>query len=155
MQGQSTLIMVWAVLVLSQVVYLVIPALLTLPNTGRNSDFLRLFAGCLGVVAFLQAVGVAIYFRRGVLAPIASGQLDVRTAAGAGRLFRVLIICWVVGESIAIYALVLRFLGAPTGFWAPFPIAAAVLFLYVRPWHPKLLRRSTTQELARSGRPLS
>ncbi len=155
MQGKSTLITVWAVLVLSQVIYLIVPALRVLPNAEENLDFLSLFAGCLGFVAFLQAVGVSIYFRRGALAPIADGRLDVRTAPGAARLFTVLIICWVLAESIAIYALVLRFLGAPVTLWAPFPVAAASLFLFVRPWHAGLSRAPTAQDLAESGRPIS
>lgn len=155
MQGRSTLVIVWSVLVVSQVIYLIVPALRTLPNTEENMAFLPVFAGCLGVVAFLQAVGVAICFRRGVVSAVADGRLDVQGSSGAGRLFTVLMICWVLAESIAIYALVLRFLGAPLPLWGPFPIVAAALFLYVRPWHPALSSEPTSQERAQSGRPLS
>jgi len=93
MQGKSTLVTIWAVLALSQVIYLIIPAFRVLPDAEGNTDFLALFAGCLGFIVFLQVVGVVVYFRRGALAPIAEGRLDARTAAGAARLFTVLVIC--------------------------------------------------------------
>jgi uncharacterized membrane protein len=121
---------------------------------GEGPTAFGLFAATLGVVALVEAVVLVVVLRRGALEPIEDGRLDPASAAGAARLLTVLVVGWALAESVAIYGLVLRFLGAPTTYWLPFAAAGAILLLVARPWQPGLSRPATSAELARSGRPL-
>lgn len=149
---RSTLLIVWCALAISQVIYLGLPA--PGPEPAPDPGFLDLLAGLLGVVALAEAAGIWFLLQHRAIAPIARGQLRPDGPEGVQQLFQALVVCWVLAGSVAIYGLVLRFLGAPASHSLPFAAAGAVLLLYARPWHPGLRAPASTVDRASSAKPL-
>jgi hypothetical protein len=130
----DTNLVLWGALAVSQVIYLFVPEFVDLGRDGPP-EALSL---ALAAVAVVEAIGVVVYFRQAALGPVQRGVLDPKSAGGAPQLFQVFILCWVLAESIAIFALVLGVLGAELVVRVPFVIGAAGLLFVCRPWHPGL-----------------
>lgn len=122
----------WVVLVVSQCIYLAIPS----PGSAEAPP--PVIPLVLGLVAVTQGIGALAWFRIAGVSKIQSGALDPASAEGMGRLFVVLVLAWVMVEAIAIYGLVMRFLGAP--FWQAglFSACAFVLMASMHPWQSGL-----------------
>ena len=71
---------------------------------------------------------------RGRARAAARGDLDLREPKGVAQLFTTLIIAWVLAESIAIYGLVLRVVGAGIDLWSSYSVVGGLLLLVGRPW---------------------
>jgi hypothetical protein len=154
MNEREKAFVIWVAMAVSQVICLVLPAGQGPTATGEGPSAFGLVAATLGLAAAIETVVLVVVLRRGALGPIEDGRLDPAAPAGAARLLAVLIVGWALAESVAIYGLVLRFLGAPATHWLPFAAAGGILLLVARPWQPGLSRPATSAELARSGRPL-
>ena len=146
----QTFVVTWAVLAVSQVVYLLVPA----PTRENASALPNVFPIALAAVAFIQAVGIVTLLRIRAFAPVQSGRIDPSSKSGAAQLFTTLILAWILAESIAIYGLVLRFLHFSRPYSASFAVAGALLLFVGRPWHPRLRKPDSTIDLARSGTPI-
>jgi hypothetical protein len=143
-------------LAVSQVIYVFVGGQLKGFRTSpTDPDFIRVTSVALGFVALIEAIGIIVLFRRGAILPIREGRLDPTSGVGIGRLLMVLIACWALAESIAIYGAVLQFLGSQVHCWTPFSVAGAVLLLAVRPWHRGLSRPPRSSDLAGSAEPIS
>jgi hypothetical protein len=125
---------VWIVLVVSQCIYLVVPA----PPTASAQGPQPMFAPILGAIAVAQALGVVVYFRRAGIARVQRGDLDPSTPEGMGQLYVVLMMSWVLTESVAIYGLVLRFLAAPWLVSGAFALGAFALMAVTNPFQSGL-----------------
>lgn len=139
----------WVALVVSQAIYLGIPS----PRAGEGTP--QAFAAVLALVATTQAVGVLLFFRIAGVRRIQSGKLDPTTAAGMGQLFTVLILSWVLTEAIAIYGLVLRFLGGPLWQTGLFALAAFALMVVTQPWQSGLEPPVSSAERGRDPSPIA
>jgi len=138
----------WVVLVFSQCIYLVIPS----PESVGGPP--PMFPAILGAVAVAQAAGVLLFFRVAGVSKVRAGALDPLTAEGLGRLFVVLIMSWVLTEGIAIYGLVLRFLGAPMWQGGLFSLGAFVLMGATNPWQEGLKPPVSSAERGRDATPI-
>ncbi len=117
----------WATLLASQLVYLVIllSGVLEVPDEpGMPSTFPAVLAG----VAILSAAGAHFFWRR------ASGAgLSLHDSRPEPEVaFQGYLVAWVLDESIAILGLVLGFLGFGPAIWVPFQVGAFVLMLLHR-----------------------
>jgi hypothetical protein len=130
MPQQMTSLILWASLALAQLLYVVLP----IPVQENDPDFLSSLALAMGVVAFAEAIGALVLLRSRALGPISAGTLDPQSRQGVAGLFTTLIICWVLAESIAVYGLVLRIMGAESDLWSPFAVVGGLLLLVCRPW---------------------
>ena len=115
---------------LAQLLYVVLP----IPVQENDPDFLSTLALAMGVVAFAEAIGTLALLRIRALGPISAGTLNPQSREGVAGLFTTLIICWVLAESIAVYGLVLRVMGAESDVWSPFAVVGGLLLL--RFFHP-------------------
>jgi hypothetical protein len=145
------LVIIWAALAISQLVYLCLPA----PPLERTAPASDLFPLALGVVAIVQAAIIVAILRVRAFEPVQSGRLDPSSKAGAAKLFIALMVAWILAESVAINGFVLRFLHFPRAITLPFSIAGVFLLYVGRPWSAKLKRPASTADLARSNTPLS
>ena len=143
-------VIVWSALAISQVIYLSLPA----PPRESPANLLGVFPLALGVVAFAESVGMVALLRIRAFNPIQTGRLDPLSQKGVTELFTTLILAWMLAESIAIYGLVLRFLGFGMAYSSPFAAAGAFLLFLGRPWQAKLRKPVSSADLARSGTPL-
>jgi F0F1-type ATP synthase membrane subunit c/vacuolar-type H+-ATPase subunit K len=118
---------VWAVLLLSQLVYVGIAA----SGVGRETSGPPpdVFVVALGVVAVGTALGAHLCWRRSR----GAGRAVNEAPPTQQQAFTFFLLAAVLDESIAIYGLVLAFLGAPAETWAPFSVAAFALLLIHRP----------------------
>jgi hypothetical protein len=124
--------LVHLVLLVSIPLYFVLPELLS----PKGSGDLRLMRGLLSAMALLSA-GFAVVFRKRVLEPAADSlRLRPEDAAALVRWRAAHIISFALCESVALFGLVLRFLGATTFEAAPFFAVAFVLMLAFRPSAP-------------------
>jgi hypothetical protein len=144
----SQLWIVWAALLSSQLVYLMVPI------PPREAVVEPVFVWALGFVALVEAVGIVVFLRVALFGPIRRGELDSATKPGEQRTFVVLLVAWTLAESIAIYGLVLRFLQFERPYTLPFAIAAALLCAYSHPWSSALRKPPSSTDLARSGTPI-
>lgn len=146
---------IWAVLVLSQFIYLAVLGSGIFQNEASDSSFLRLMSYSLGSVCLAEVVIVLFVFRRYVVRPIQGGTVDPSTPPGAQRVLSPLLICWVLIEAIAIHGLVLAVLaGSSARYMLPFLAVSLLLMWFTRPWGPSLQPASDPATLARSGRPV-
>jgi F0F1-type ATP synthase membrane subunit c/vacuolar-type H+-ATPase subunit K len=113
---RTTFAIIWGVLALAQLLYVAVP----LPVKEKDPELLSTLALVLGFVAFSQALAIVALLRIRALGPIASGDLDLREQSGMAKLFTTLILTWILAESIGVYGLVLRMLGAESDLWSPF-----------------------------------
>jgi F0F1-type ATP synthase membrane subunit c/vacuolar-type H+-ATPase subunit K len=121
---------IWGVLALAQLLYVAVP----LPVQEKDPELLSTLALVLGFVAFSEALAIVALLRIRALGPIASGDLDLREQSGLTKLFTTLILTWILAESIGVYGLVLRMLGAESDLWSPFAMLGGLLLLICRPW---------------------
>jgi F0F1-type ATP synthase membrane subunit c/vacuolar-type H+-ATPase subunit K len=142
---------VWSVLLVSQLIYLILP----LPASDSTTRLPEVFPAALGFVAFTQAVAIVAALRVRAIQPIRAGLLDPTSETGAANLFVTLLICWVLAESIAIFGLVLRFLHFEWMYSFPFAVAGALLMLIARPWQAGLKPPRSLADQARTGTPIS
>ena len=147
----QTFLLIWAALAVSQVIYFFLPA----PPRDGAANLSDMFPLVLGAVAFAQGVGIVALLRVRAFGPIQRGRLDPTSKEGAAQLFTTLILAWVLAESVAIYGLVLRFLGFELLYSAPLSVAGALLLFLGRPWQSKLARPASSADLASSAGPLS
>ena len=145
-----TFVILWAVLAVSQVIYLAVP-LFAEVGTATLSE---VFPMVLGVVAFVQGVIVVVILRAQAFSPIQSRRIDPTTTEGLAKLFTPLLLAWVIAESVAIYGLVLRLLNFDFQYWIPFSVAGAFLLFLGRPFHSKLKKPASSADLARMGGPI-
>jgi len=151
----STPDVVWAVLVLSQLVYLAVLELGIVRNEAVDAGLLRIMSVALGIVCLAEVALVVFLFRRYVVRPVRMRDLDLSTLRGAQRLLPPLLICWVLAEAIAVHGLVLAVLaGASALHMAPFLAVSLGLMWFTRPWGPSLRPATGSAALARSGRPI-
>jgi hypothetical protein len=141
---------VWISLIVSQCIYLGLPV----PEAAGGRDDLPMLAGALAFVALSEAVGAFAWFRIGAVGRIQGGHIDPSSVEGAGQLFQVLIVCWVLAESIAIYGLVLRFMHAPLWMTAPFAVVAFVSMGAMNPFQSGLSRPVASAERGRDPTPI-
>lgn len=139
----------WVALIVSQVIYLVLPV------AGSGAGAPQSMAAALAMVATSQAVGVIVYFRVAGVNRIKSGKLDPSTPAGMSALFTVLILSWVLIESIAIYGLVLRFLGGAIWQTALFSLGAFALMVATNPWQGGLQAPASSEGRGRDSTPIA
>ncbi len=128
---RTTLSIIWGVLALAQLLYVALPLQI---EGSRDPGFLSTLGLALGFVAFSEAIAIVALLRIRALGPIARGDLDLREPKGVAQLFTTLIIAWVLAESIAIYGLVLRVLGAESDLWSAYSVVGGLLLLVGRPW---------------------
>lgn len=140
--------LVWIVLVISQGIYLLVPT----PEGREGAP--ELFTQVLLVVAVTEGLAILAFFRLAAVAKIQKGDLDPRTPEGMGRLFVVLMLCWVLSESVAIYGLVLRFMGAPFGWVAVFALGGFVLMMATNPFQAGLKPPLSSAERGRDASPI-
>jgi len=87
-------------------VFVYVGVAMSLPQRPLRQVSPSLFVAALVVVAALQGLAT-LWLRQSLLvAPARAGRLDLDSEAGAQRLFRVALICFVLSESVAIYGLV-------------------------------------------------
>ena len=141
---------VWASLVVSQCIYLLIPS----PGLEVFQANLPVMAAALAGVALLQTIGLLAWFRVGGTQRIQNRRVDPSTLEGAAQLFQVLMICWVLVESIAIYGLVLRFMGATTQLWLPFAVAGFALMAWTHPFQKGLRPPSDSAARGKDATPI-
>ncbi len=136
-------------LLVSQGIYLAIP------SAGVAEGPPAMLPAILGAVAVTQGLGALLFFRIAGVSKIQSGALDPTTNEGMGQLFVVLILSWVLTEAIAIFGLVLRFLGAP--FWQGglFALGAFVLMAAMNPWQSGLVAPMSSAERGRDSTPIA
>jgi F0F1-type ATP synthase membrane subunit c/vacuolar-type H+-ATPase subunit K len=123
----------WFTLLASQVIYLVVPWVVTLQGPAPDPAFVQRFAWILGGISVVTAAGTLVYRRRALVAPIQAGQLDPDSPEGMARAFTPFILNLVLTESIAIYGLVLAFLSRSPLLALPFALCAFILMFLHRP----------------------
>jgi hypothetical protein len=127
-QARRTNWVLWAALLFAQVVYAAIAAS---GIAGRSSASPPddVFSIALGVIGIGTAVGAHLCWRhsRG------TGRAVHEPTPSPQQAFTFFLLACVLDESIAIYGLVLAFLGAPVETWAPFSVAAFASMLLHRP----------------------
>jgi len=143
---------IWGALAVSQVIYVVVPGLVSPEPRDNASD--PIFPIVLGVVAAAQAGGLWMWFQIGAVRKIRDGRLDPDTPSGLASLFTTLILAWVLAESIGIYGFLLHFLGAPSGAWAPFSVLAGLMLFLCRPGQAALRPPRSSASLASRGDPI-
>ncbi len=127
-QAKLTSRVVWIALLLSQGIYVAIILFLAAQVRGAPPESSRL-PMALGVVAVGTGVIAHVFWRRATGAGRAVHLPPPEPAAA----FQHRIVAWVLDESIAVYAVVLGFLGFGASTWAPFSVAGAALLLVHRP----------------------
>lgn len=127
-QARLTQRVVWISLLLSQAIYILVIVFLAAQSSGEPRVG-SLFPTALAAVAFTTGVIAHAFWRRATGAGRAVHLPPPEPAAA----FQHLVLAWVLDESIAVYALVLGFLGFGAATWAPFSVAAAILLLVHRP----------------------
>jgi F0F1-type ATP synthase membrane subunit c/vacuolar-type H+-ATPase subunit K len=115
----------WACLLMSQVIYAGIAATRVVPT----SPSVPAMSMALAVVAFATAVGAHLCWRRSR----GAGRAAHEPRPAQQIAFTFFLLACVLDESIGIYGLVLAFLGAPLATWAPFTAASIALLLIHRP----------------------
>ena len=151
MQGAIVNRIVWVVLIVSQLIYPFVPA----REVAAERTVPAIFVTVLGAVAASQAIGLVVWFRLGAVGRVQSGRVDPGTTEGNAMLFQVLVLCWVLAESIAIYGLVVRFMGGTLVQWAPFAVAALVLMGVTNPFQTGLQPPLTSAERGRDATPIA
>ena len=142
---------VWLSLIVSQCIYLALP----MPEAAVDRGDLPLLAGALAFVALPEAIGAFVWFRIAAVGRIQAGRLDPSTPEGGAQLLQVLILCWVLAESIAIYGLVLRFMHAPLWMTAPFALVAFVSMGLMSPFQSGLRPPVDSAERGRDPTPIA
>lgn len=126
-QALRTNRILWLALLFSQLIYVVILLLVAQPLCDPSS--LAVLPLAFGAAAAGSAVAAHLFWRRATGAGRALHDEPVTPAAA----FQGYVLAWVLDESIAIYGMVLGFLGFPLASWAPFSAAAFALMLAHRP----------------------
>lgn len=127
-QARRTNWMLWAALLAAQVIYVGIAAS-GIGGRSSASPPAEVFTIALGVIGIGTAIGAHLCWRhsRG------AGRAAHEPPPSQQQAFTFFLLACVLDESIAIYGLVLAFLGAPVETWAPFSVAAFALLLVHRP----------------------
>jgi len=134
--GTRTNTLVWAVLCLSQLIYVVI--VFQKPPTPRPQDVATTMFPPLFVVAAGLAAGTIWWRRRALVRPIQTGEIDLKSQAGLGRAFTHFILNLVLSQSVAIYGLVLTFLSNQPLYAIGFVAAGLALMWIHRPFAPEV-----------------
>ncbi|MBW2312624.1 MAG: hypothetical protein JRH10_00430 [Deltaproteobacteria bacterium] len=129
--------LLWASLVASQFIYVLLAWLVELPP--RDGEVLALLTPVLCVMALATAVGTIFYRRHALVGPIQSRTLDLTKPAGFAKAFQPFMLNLVLSESIGIYGLFLAFLSGEVGFSAFFGSAAVAMLWHHRPTSPELV----------------
>lgn len=116
----------WAALLVSQLVYLGILLSGMAPGDGGGPAILPLLLGAIGVG---EAALAHLFWRRAS----GSGRAAHEPPPEPASAFTSSVLAWTLDESVAISALVLGFLGFPAATWGLFSGAAFVLMLVHRP----------------------
>ena len=127
-QARRTSWVLWSALLFAQVVYVGIAAS-GIAGRSSTSPPADVFTTGLGVIGLGTAVGAHLSWRhsRG------TGRAAHEPPPSQQQAFPFFLLACVLDESIAIYGLVLAFLGAPAPTWAPFSAAAFALLMLHRP----------------------
>ena len=147
--GTLTNTIIWAVLCLSQVIYVVV-AYQKPPAHSPQDVLLTVFPPLL-LTATLIAVGSLWWRRRALVRPIQSGALDLGTPEGQGKAFTALILNLVLSESVAIYGLVLTFLSNDHRYVLGFVAAGLALMFIHRPFARELQSPEAAFQSGESG----
>lgn len=130
-QGQRPAWILWLALLSAQLVYLGLAASGIGPRDPEFGSNLPVFLPALALVALGTAVVAQLFWRSSAEAPprvlgaVPDGEgTPVPTSQ---------VVAWVLDESIAVYGLLLAFLGYPAASWTLFNACAFVLFLMHRP----------------------
>lgn len=128
---QRTLVILWAVLLASQLVYaaIALSGLSVMRGPGLG-DRVPAFAPLLAGVAVATAVLAHVWWRRGQVRADAEMDPAARTSARFGTA----IVTWAIDESVGVYGLLLALTGHGVGAWAPFAALAFALFSVHRPF---------------------
>ena len=135
----TTNVMIWAVLCLSQAIYVVV-AFLKPPSPTPQDVSSTMFPPLL-VVAGMLAAGTIWWRTRSLVRPIQRGDLDPGTPEGQARALPAFLINLVLSESVAIYGLVLTFLSDDPRYVLGFVGAGLTLMFIHRPFAPELQAR--------------
>ena len=124
------------------------------PETGGEAP-LEVLVPAFGGLSLAIGVGTVVYRRIGLVGPIQSGSLDPSTPEGLQAGFQVLIILWVLSESVGIYGLVLSFLSGNPLFSVLFSAAALALLFVHRPTAADLQPPTSPTDRATDARPIA
>ncbi len=137
---------VWAAIMMSLLVYAAMPFLLPAgASASEGGDVV--FVGTFAFMAAMCAAASLALRHLLLIAPLERGELDPSSAAGRARFFQVSLICWLLAESVAVWGLVLFFLGGSLVLLYGFVLGAAVLLGVHAPRLP--VRASSSVDLAR------
>ena len=140
---------VWVALLAAPIVYMAVPT----PGVATRPPGMVVFA--LAGLALAEAIGVLLCFRIAGVARVQRGEIDPDSPEGMARLFKVLVVCWTLAESIAIYGLALRFLGAGFSTAAPFTLGALAAMIGTHPFQAGLRRPLTPRAPGRDPTPIA
>jgi len=126
-QARFTNLVVWVVLLASQLIYVAI--LLSGVRTNPEPMDLPALPVALGVVALVTGLGSHLSWRRATGASRALHQ----DSPDPGTSFTFYMLAWTLDESIAVYGLLLGLLAFSPFVWALFSLAAFILLLSHRP----------------------
>ncbi|MAE93553.1 MAG: hypothetical protein CL910_02725 [Deltaproteobacteria bacterium] len=129
---QQTSLIVWVALLLSQAVYVGI-SVFWAPESS-TSPVTPAFVSALFLVSVATGSGAHFFWRRSQAAQEEQPESENRGAPGS--VFANQIIAWVLDESVAIYGVVLAFLGFEAATWGLFSVMALALMLLHRPSKP-------------------
>jgi len=150
-QRKLTLWILWGSMLMSLVVYGVMPILLTEPLEGFGAETATTLAPILVMLGLGLAVASFVLRKLLLDRPLAAGTLDPDTPEGAQRIQTGFIVAWVLSEAVGIFGLVLWFLGRDTSLLYGFLAAGAVLLALHAPLASRQTKPPTLQDLA-SGR---
>jgi len=128
--------MLWVVMIVSQVAYVGVAALVKLPPRAELVATLEpVFAALAGAIA----VGSVVLRRRALEEPIRSGALDLATPEGLARATSLYIVGLTLSEAVGILGLLLALLSGSLEPMLPFGVGALALLWLHRPTSPALV----------------
>jgi hypothetical protein len=149
-QRKLTLWILWGAMLMSLVVYGVMPLLLV--GTEFPGDETAATLAPILVVLGLGLAVASFVLRRLLLdRPLAAGTLDPETPEGAQQIQVAFVVAWVLSEAVGIFGFVLWFLGRDATLLYGFLVASAGLLALHAPLASRQTKPPTLQDLA-SGR---
>ena len=138
----------WASMLGSLAIYGALPFFI--PSLGAESREPQIvLIAALGFVGLTEGMATLVIRQIALVRPIRFGTLDLKSAIGAERFFRISIINWALSSSIGIYGLVLFVLYGALELFYPFLVVAALLLIYHAPRMDSLKPAASSADLAR------
>jgi len=125
---------VWLTMVASVGVYFVLLAVLVgAGGAVAQPELVMVLRRVFLIVAGLESFAIWVIHRRLLGPAVMRVPGTTESPLEPGRALGVHLVCWALGESIAIYGLVLGLLGHELGAAAPFFVWGAALLVFLRP----------------------